>query len=154
MRTDTLFYAADLRCGIVAVPADLAPAAVWLTLAGQEHPVPAWPLTPAAHASLWLACVKLEDRWRAGDYPQGKMEAVWERWARIEAWAVVNLSEGELMAARAVVLAGAAAPPRPAPPPLGPLMVPFRDWPPGTHCPGTGRESVKAARKRRQAKGR
>lgn len=125
---DTLLYTADLRSAIVRISSSLMPASVWLTLPGQEHPVPAWPLTAMAWVALWQACVKLEDRWSADQYPRARIEVIWERWQKIDCWAVENLGEEALLSARA--LGGPIEIRGPDPPPLYPVMTPFRDYPP------------------------
>jgi hypothetical protein len=162
VRTDTLFYAADLRSGVAAIPPDLAPAVLWLTLPGGDC-VPAWPLTPAAHAALWLAVVKLEDRWYAGDYPRAKLDLVWERWLKIDGWARANFIASELALARTQAEVDARTPPMPKPGPLSEACTPFRDWPAEGHLPLVSRsnraakktkgEPKKKARKRRGNQG-
>lgn len=152
MQMDTLFYASDLRSGIAAIPPDLAPPVLWLTLAGGDC-VPAWPLTPAVHASLWVAVVKLEDRWYEGDYPQAKLDLVWERWSRIDAWALANFGMQTLAQTRIEALAGKPDPPRPKPGPLHEVCTPFRDWPTERHLPLVSRtkKPAKAPAKPRKA---
>ncbi len=114
----SLYFATDLRSTLLHHVGEKP--VLWVQWA--EGLAPAWLLTPETFATLWWKCAGLEDRWAKGDYAPEKMATVWERWAKIEAFAVEWFGEADLYRAKAEVLRNGGprrALPRPAECPAG-----------------------------------